>query len=550
MRSDIIKMYKDVHTWTGIVSGLFLFIAFYAGAITMFKGPLQEWSSPPPSLGEVTSLDRSPELVERVLAEYPDARGGYEIILDNSARYPARMTWELPSPDAHDHDLPEFMHANLAADGSLVVGSSGVSPVGQLVDDLHRQVGLLLPHGIAMPIMGVVALLYGVALVSGVIVLLPTLVSDLFAFRLGKNLKRMWLDFHNLLGIFSLPFHLIMALTSVVFAFHDQIYGAQELLVFNGNNAFIERQRGVPSEVADAQERLAPAAIVARLKEQQPDFVPRRMIYNGAGQPGPALVVFGDNPRYGMRSPDGGVVGLDPYSGEILMTDYMPGMQSAVGASITSFFTLHFGSYGGSPVRWTYFLLGLGGAVLFYTGNLLWLETRRKKLKKSLPGKVEQSRASKLLGALTVGVTLGCVAGISASIASAKLIPGLESLSDHGHEFIYYLVFFTSLLWAFLRGVARAAVELLYAAAVACALLPTASLLSLAIPGWGWNHPGYTLVVDLVAMAGAALLVLAARRTARRIHRAPIDSIWYSATCAAILPGPASASVPLHGNRA
>src|SRR3546814_13080360 len=76
-------------------------------------------------------------------------------------------------------------------------------------------VGLPFDHQIAMPIMGGIALLYAVAIVSGVICLLPSLVKDLFALRFGKNLKRMWLDLHNVLGLFSLPFHLIMALTSV-----------------------------------------------------------------------------------------------------------------------------------------------------------------------------------------------------------------------------------------------------------------------------------------------------------------------------------------------
>ena len=41
IRTDIVKMYKDIHTWVGIVSGLCLFIAFYAGALTMFEGPIQ-----------------------------------------------------------------------------------------------------------------------------------------------------------------------------------------------------------------------------------------------------------------------------------------------------------------------------------------------------------------------------------------------------------------------------------------------------------------------------------------------------------------------------
>ncbi|WP_116368157.1 PepSY-associated TM helix domain-containing protein [Parahaliea mediterranea] len=531
MRSDIIKLYKDVHTWTGIVSGLLLFIAFYAGAITMFEKPLQHWASPPSPFGAPTPLQDTQQLIDRVLADYPDARDGYQIVFQPNAQFPARMSWQLPNPDAHDHDPPQFMHANLTADGSLVVGESGASPVSQLVDDLHRQVGLMLPHEIAMPIMGAVALLYGVALVSGVIVLVPTLVKDLFAFRLGKNLKRLWLDFHNLLGIFSLPFHLIMALTSVIFAFHDQIYDAQEALVYRGENALTQPSREAGS-AENTGARLSPAALVARMREQQPEFQPQRMIISTAPRQGPSLMVFGSNPRYGNRSPDGGVVGLDPYSGDIVATDYMPGMQDGWGATLTSFFTLHFGSYGGNTVRWAYFFLGLGGAVLFYTGNLLWLETRRKKQKKAATETAVQRPSARFLGPLTVGVALGCVAGISTSIAAAKVLPALVSPIGHWHTVIYYLVFCACIGWAFLRGTANGAVELLRAAALATGLIPLASLAALALPGLSWNHRDGGLIVDVVAALGAGVLALLARRTAQRIHRAPIDSIWCVAPAA------------------
>ena len=47
MRADFIRIYKSVHTWAGIVSGLALFIAFYAGALTVFKEPIRRWSTPP-----------------------------------------------------------------------------------------------------------------------------------------------------------------------------------------------------------------------------------------------------------------------------------------------------------------------------------------------------------------------------------------------------------------------------------------------------------------------------------------------------------------------
>jgi uncharacterized iron-regulated membrane protein len=57
-------------------------------------------------------------------------------------------------------------------------------------------------------------------------------------------------------------------------------------------------------------------------------------------------------------------------------------------------------------VQWLYFLLGLGGAFLFYSGNLLWIESRRKRRQ------VEQGRAQLVMARATVGICLGvCVAG-------------------------------------------------------------------------------------------------------------------------------------------
>lgn len=47
MRAEFVRIYKSVHTWTGIIAGMALFIAFYAGALSIFKEPLARWASPP-----------------------------------------------------------------------------------------------------------------------------------------------------------------------------------------------------------------------------------------------------------------------------------------------------------------------------------------------------------------------------------------------------------------------------------------------------------------------------------------------------------------------
>ena len=54
--------------------------------------------------------------------------------------------------------------------------------------------------------MGVVAVLYALALISGTVLLLPRLKRQLFALRPEGGRRRAWLDLHNLLGLTALPF--------------------------------------------------------------------------------------------------------------------------------------------------------------------------------------------------------------------------------------------------------------------------------------------------------------------------------------------------------
>lgn len=510
--TDVVKMYKEVHGWVGIIAGLCLFIAFYAGALTMFEMPLQRWASPPPTLAPGPSLERTPELIEKVLAAHPEAAVGYEINMAVDSARPARMSWT--SGDQDDGGGSTYF-ASLAPDGSLQVSTQGPSQVAELIDILHQQVGLPFPHEVSMPIMGGIALLYVIAIVSGLVVLLPSLVRDLFAFRIGRNVKRMWLDVHNVLGLFSLPFHVIMALTAVVFAFHDQFYAAQA-------GVFGAERASPPTTAVSADGPLpgllTPAQIVRRLKEHAPGFTPQLLAY-GQGPGGQlTLHVEGYDPRYGLRGPTFGLAEIDPRTGNITESDYMPGMQDGWSATITSFFALHFGNFGGSAVRWAYFLLGLAGALLFYTGNLLWVESRRKKERKS--GYVQQSRATRFLGALTVGVPLGCVAGISVTLAAAKV---LGAAATYGmHSTIYYAVFSLVVGWALLRGAARSGVELSILGALAMLAIPAASM----IAGSEWYDTNALMLVDLTAVVLAVILVWCARSAWLRSTRGARDSVW------------------------
>lgn len=529
--SDIVRMYREIHSWVGIVCGLFLFIAFYAGAISMFEVPLQRWTSPPIDTQLATPLTKTQELINKASAKYPGAAKNFTIVLDLGPDQPARMQWQQRPAGADEHDPAINYYADLDNNGELNVRQDLISPAAQIIDDIHQQVGLLIEHEQAMVITGLVSLLYGLALVSGVIILLPTLVKDLFALRLGKKIKRLWLDVHNLLGVFSLPFHIVMAFTSLTFAYHDYFYDSQMASIYPDKKPAIAGPAAVQAS-SPAQPLYPVAAVLAKLKKIDPEFGPEQLNYRRGRGPnaGLTLLVAGNNPKHHANRARFGYASVDPYTGELIDADYMPGHQSPMMATVGGFFSLHFGSFGGNATRWLYFILGLGGSFLFYSGNLLWIEAKRKKSRTDSNGKpTQQSRSSKILGSLTIGISLGCIAGISLVIASAKLIPALINTLPGSFSTLYYLVFFAALCWALYRGAARSAVELLYTTAACTALIPIASLLALLF-GLGWNHGDSTVWVDIVAMVGALCFLKLAAKTTARIRSAPQLSVWSAAS--------------------
>jgi uncharacterized iron-regulated membrane protein len=526
MRAEHVRDYKAVHTWTGIVSGMALFIAFYAGAFTVFKEPLRHWATPPAERLQAVPMDETHALLSAALASVP---GGARVVLALEGDHAIpRVEWQLRDRRADDHDETRTRHfsATLAADGGLRVTEERPSRLVEFVDVLHRVVGLPVDTDVNRWIMGVIAALYFVALVSGLVVLLPSLARDLFALRTGRNLKRMWLDAHNAVGVVSLPFHIVMALSSVVFAFHDPIYAVHDRVLHEGRWSQPSARR-TPGEgpARNPADMLKPSELVRVAKAASPGFMPTSLQYAQPAGPRPIVRIWGRHPEGVSPRARGGFAAIDPYTGEILSSDYLSGAQDTPNLFISSFFALHMASFGGAIVPWLYFLLGLAGAWLFYSGNLLWVETRRKQRRRGgeMPA---QRRDAAIMAAATVGVCLGCVAGLSATIAAAKWLPGRVEDMAAWHVGIYYGAFFASVAWAFSRGAARAAAPLLWTSAACTLAIPASSLAGWLLPSSrAWLDPS-AWAVDLTALAGALVLACMARATARRVREGAPDSVW------------------------
>lgn len=47
MKASTLRAFLSVHSWMGLLAGMALFIAFYAGAITVFTHALSDWQATP-----------------------------------------------------------------------------------------------------------------------------------------------------------------------------------------------------------------------------------------------------------------------------------------------------------------------------------------------------------------------------------------------------------------------------------------------------------------------------------------------------------------------
>ena len=518
VRGDILRTYQSVHTWTGIIAGLVLFIGFYAGSLTMFKSVIAEWATPPSHHLTQVPVQQLDNLVVQAITTFEKAGQGFSV---NFNEHFSPMTWYEQGGQRGVQLNDTKRHATLSEQGELVTQVSPTNELGELIDMLHRTAGIAGKVGhedLGVVVLGVASVLYFLALVSGVIFLLPTLVKSFLALRTNKGANRFWLDSHNLIGIVSLPFHLIIAWSVVVFAFHDVAYGGLEI-VYGDIPVF---ERGERSTLVHSVQALpAMSRYIEKVNELTDGYDVEKMTFSRLVASNPSVAIHIINKREMMRVNTGDIIYMNPYTFEVSYSSVALSESDVYIPVVVSLFALHFGSYAGEWGQWLYFILGLLGAFLFYSGNLLWLEKRRKK-------QHQQSKSNRFMAALTIGVCLGSILAIVVTILSAKWLYINAIAVNNGYLYCYYVIFLSALVYSFFRGGAQAAIHLLQLLSLACLCIPLTSLFALLNPDSGlWTATTFaTGMVDVTAGVFAVIFYYAASKTRHRAYKGERNSIW------------------------
>lgn len=354
-----------LHSWAGIVTGLLLFIVCFSGAVVVFKNEIDLWANP--SLARLPRAE-PPAPLDTVLAQLQQAYPGatVETIALPDAINPAYFAHLRPA------GAPATQRTKVAlrADTGAVVGPVD-SQLGQYLRMLH--VFLFFGPRWIVGFLGVAMLV----LIATGIVIHRKILAELFTQRWGRSFRVVMSDLHKSAGIWGLGFHILIATTGAWLGlaplFEQSWKYATAPMTAAAAPSSPEKTRNAPAP-PPSLDTLHAAAVQAI-----PGFEVTYVSLRRWGTPA-AEVGFAGQLQHHLVST--ARVDFRPATSSLprVFDPRTAGFWSVVNGLMEP---LHFGDFGGLPLKWLYFFLGLTPAFLSITGTLIWLDGRKQRLGES-----------------------------------------------------------------------------------------------------------------------------------------------------------------------
>ncbi len=357
-----IKAWFLVHKWTSLICTLFLLMLCLTGLPLIFHEEIDylfgdELEAPAmPANTPDANLD---ELVSAALSHRPD-----DVI-----RF---MFWDEHHPHLAFVSMASSMDAPGDENSSLVIDTRTAAILDEPAPDrgfmyvmfkLHVDLFAGLP---GMLFLGLMGLLFVVAIVSGVVLYAPFMRKlDFGTVRSQRSPRLKWLDLHNLLGVVTLLWALVVGLTGSINTLSPIVVGLwQQDQLASMTAAYVERP--VPKQLGSLQRAVDTAD--AAVENMQMNFI----AWPGSqfsSQHHYAVFYRGDQPLTSrLLQP----VLVDAQSSELLPPQPLPWYAQALLLSQP----LHFGDYGGLPLKIIWALLDLATIIVLGSGLYLWIGRR------------------------------------------------------------------------------------------------------------------------------------------------------------------------------
>ncbi|WP_315762638.1 PepSY domain-containing protein [Sphingomonas sp. Y38-1Y] len=369
MTRRTIRIWFQVHKWTSLISTAFLLMLCLTGLPLIFHDEIDMLTGPPPQFGrpgvgsssDTVGLLPLDEVLRRVLATRP---GDVPVFMAFDNAQPAMTVTTAPNPGSHAADMTLHLIDRSTGNPYAVEDEGGVM---HFLLQLHTDMFLGLPGMLFLALMGV---LFVAAIISGVVLYAPFMRKlDFGTLRVSRSRRIKWLDYHNLLGIVAVAWTVVVGMTGVINALAtpiNQLWQARELQ--DMTRTYAGRPALPPARYGSLDRAMAAA------RRALPGYNPQFIAFPGgtfSSKHHYAVFFQGDTPlTEHLLTP----ALIDAENGVFTDARAMPWYYQALALSRP----LHFGDYGGVPLKILWAVLDLFTIAVLVTGLYLWLGRRRQ----------------------------------------------------------------------------------------------------------------------------------------------------------------------------
>lgn len=362
--ADFVRAVLKGHSSLGLAFAAILYLICLTGTVAVFAREFERWEH----AGVPAVETVSPEAVQQALTAAVAAAGG-----PVEHAFIQLPTGELPQMHVNI-ELETGGHKSWIADGQGRLVDKGESAWTEFLTRLH--INLHLPRTWGIFIVGLAGVALLSSLISGMLAH-PRIFRDAFHLRLGGSRRLQEADLHNRLGVWALPFHILVSLTGAVLGLTTIIVGVLGLALFQGDVGKVYGLFLPPEPKEDAR----PAPVI--------DLLPMFAQVATLAPDGRTDLILLEHPTemggaawFNVTRSEQALSNVDAYAFDRNAKIYHDkrAADNNLGESIlSSIGKLHFGWFGGVLIKIAYVLLGLGLTYLAASGVNIWLARRRDK---------------------------------------------------------------------------------------------------------------------------------------------------------------------------
>lgn len=438
MNTTKLKRIYALHSWLALISGLFIFTVCLTGTIALFGKEIKTWVTPElrQAYTQTNAKVNIQDPFEKAIQAVPSSATITNVgILLPSEKKPYIETFiSYSSKQEGQETLRQQWQINT---GKLLPKTG--EDTAQWFINFHRF--FMIPNTQAgLALVGFFGILMLILIITGLL-MHRNIVSDLFKWHLvKKSLRTRFRTTHNLLAVWGIPFHIMIAFTGAFLGIVSILTPISGLIIFEGDKTALVKALGQePVKPSGIYAPMYPLELAKQKVEEATNKKVRMILISNWEDTHAHYELFFVTPSTLSTSSH---ARINATSGEII--DMVVQENTATSFNvINSMAPLHYGNYGGVWLKFLYAFLGIVSSMLVATGLALWLEKRRNNSKRPL-----SSLNFRLLEGTFIGVTLGLLVASIGVLYVDRLweFPVEERLYYIGLS--YFILWGLSLLYA------------------------------------------------------------------------------------------------------